>query len=174
MLGTRTRLVLNTQITEQSTIRKHHMKPKPNPRNIAILIFTVLFAGNGATPAQDTAKPAASRIDVVALRSVPPGNYLVTLQLDGQEQRVNIEVKDESAKCVKSSAPRLNGMQGTFQPIGNGVFTIFFQSESGHRASQFWVFRNDGSAAVKEVPDRGEKQTATPVRDNSIEPAKRP
>jgi hypothetical protein len=50
---------------------------------------------------------------------------------------------------------------------------IFFRNESGHRASQFWVFRSDGSAAVKEVPDRGERQTAIPVHDDSIEPPKK-
>jgi len=149
------------------------MKPRTHIRKFALLIFAAFLAGRGATHAQDTTKPAASRIDVVEMRAVPNGNYLVILQLDGQEQRVNIEVKDDSAKCVNSSAPRLNGMEGKFEPIGNGVFRIFFQSDRGHRASQFWVFRNDGSAAVKEVPDKGEKQTATRVRDDSIEPPKK-
>lgn len=58
---------------------------------------------------------------------------------------------------------RFKGLQGKFQVIGNGVFLISFQNEN-HRASQFWLFRKDGSAIVKEVPDRGERQVAVPVK----------
>jgi hypothetical protein len=107
------------------------------------------------------------------MRSVPAGHYLLTLQIDGQEQQAKGEIKNGSAKCVKSSAPRLNGMEGKFEPIGNGVFMISFRNESGHRASQFWVFRTDGTATVKEVPDRGQKQTALPVPDDSLQPPKK-
>lgn len=149
------------------------MKPYPTLCKTAALVFTTIFASATATLAQDTAKPAASRLDVLEMRSVPAGNYLVTLQLDDQEQRVNIQVKEDLAKCVNSSAPRLNGMQGKFELIGNGVFAIFFQSEGGHRASQWWLFRPDGTALIKEVPDRGEKQTAILVSDSSIEPPKK-
>jgi hypothetical protein len=52
------------------------------------------------------------------------------------------------------------------------VFVIFFQNEN-HRASQYWLFRNDGTAVVKEVPDRGEKQTAIPVATDSLEQPKK-
>jgi hypothetical protein len=69
---------------------------------------------------------------------------------------------------VNSNDARLKGLQGKFQLIGNGVFLIFFQNQN-HRASQYWLFRNDGSAVVKEVPDRGEKQTALPATSDSIE-----
>jgi len=44
---------------------------------------------------------------------------------------------------------------------------VFFQSDR-HRASQFWLFQKDGTAVVKEVPDRGEKQIAVPVADDSL------
>jgi len=63
---------------------------------------------------------------------------------------------------------QLKGLQGKFQLIGNGVFLIYFQNDH-HRASQFWVFQKDGTALVKEVPDRGERQVAVPVKDDSLE-----
>jgi len=102
------------------------------------------------------------------MKSVPDGHFLVNLQGAGRERLVNIEVKDNAAKCVNSDDAPLKGLQGKFQLIGNGVFVIFFQNEN-HRASQYWLFRNDGSAAVKEVPDRGEKQTAIPVASDSLD-----
>jgi len=34
-------------------------------------------------------------------------------------------------------------------------------------------YQNDGSAVVKEVPDRGERQTAAPVKDESLEAPKK-
>ncbi len=67
-------------------------------------------------------------------------------------------VKENTAKCVNSDDAQLKGLQGKFQLIGNGVFVIYFQNEH-HRASQYWLFRSDGSATVKELPDRGERQT---------------
>ena len=33
---------------------------------------------------------------------------------------------------------------------------------TGYVATQYWVFRPDGIADIKEIPDRGEKQTAVP------------
>ena len=73
---------------------------------------------------------------------------------------------------MNSNDMRLKELQGRFQLIGNGVFVIFFQNEN-HRASQYWLFRQDGTAAVKEVPDRGERQTAMPVKDESLETPKK-
>jgi hypothetical protein len=32
------------------------------------------------------------------------------------------------------------------------------------RGSQLWIFRKDGAAAIREVPDRGEQQSAVPVK----------
>ena len=86
--------------------------------------------------------------------------------MEGQERLLNIRVKDNTARCVNSSDPRLKGLQGRFELVGNGVFVIFFRNEN-HRATQYWLFRQDGSAAVKEVPDRGERQKAGPVKDDS-------
>jgi hypothetical protein len=109
-----------------------------------------------------------SEVKVLEMKSVPDGHFLVNLQGDGTKRLVNIEVKDNAAKCVNSDDAPLKGLQGKFQLIGNGVFVIFFQNEN-HRASQYWLFRSDGSAVVKEVPDRGEKQTAIPVETDSLD-----
>jgi hypothetical protein len=114
----------------------------------------------------------ASEVKVLEMKSVPDGHFLVNLQGEGKTRLVNIEVRDNAAKCVNSNDAQLKGLQGKFQLIGNGVFLIFFQNEN-HRASQYWLFRPDGTAAVKEVPDRGEKQTAVPVKDGSLEAPKR-
>ena len=67
----------------------------------------------------------------------------------------------------------LAGLKGKFQLIGNGVFMISLQNEN-HRASQFWLFRKAGGATVKEMPDRGEQQSAVPVDNDSIEPTGKP
>lgn len=112
------------------------------------------------------------RLDVIGLKSVPDGNFLVNLQLNDQEHRLNFKVTENQARCVNSTTERFKGLEGKFQSIGNGVFLVFFQNEN-HRASQFWVFREDGSAAVKEVPDRGERQFAIPVDNDSIDQPKK-
>jgi len=66
-------------------------------------------------------------------------------------------VGEPIARCVASSDPRMKGLQGQFQLIGNGVFLISLGNDQ-QRASQFWVFGQDGSATIKEIPDRGERQ----------------
>jgi len=114
----------------------------------------------------------ATEVNVVEMKSVPDGHFLLNLQLENQNRLLNVEVKNNEAKCVNSREARLKGLQGKFRLIGNGVFLIFFQNEN-HRASQFWVFRTDGSATIKEVPDRGEKQTAVPVENDSLETPKK-
>ncbi|SRR6266496_2297534 len=120
--------------------------------------------------AEPTGEVRASEAKVLEMKSVPEGHFLVNLQGGGRERLVNFEVKDNGARCVNSNDGQLKGLQGKFQLIGNGVFLISLQNEH-HRASQFWVFRKDGSAIVKEVPDRGERQVAVPVKDDSLEEA---
>ncbi len=122
---------------------------------------------------QPSANADASDVKVLEMKSVPNGYYLVNLQGTGQDRQVNIQVKDNQARCVNSNDARLKGLQGKFQLIGNGVFAIYLHNEN-HRASQYWLFRNDGSAVVKEVPDRGERQIAVPVKDDSLDVPKRP
>ena len=135
-----------------------------------ILIGMILSALSGLCLGQtrSASDVSASRVNVLEMKSVPDGHFLVTLQTGGQDRLVNIEVKDSSAKCVNSDHAQLKGLRGKFQLIGNGVFVIYFENQN-HRASQYWLFRNDGSAVVKEVPDRGEKQTAIPVETDSLD-----
>ena len=141
-----------------------------------ILIGLVWGAGSlcEISLCQDQTTPGArsSEPSVLEMKSVPDGHFLATLQWDGRERRVNFEVNDNAAKCVNSDENRLKGLSGKFQAIGNGVFLIFIQNEN-HRASQFWVFHKDGSAAVKEIPDRGEKQLAIRVKGDSLEVPKK-
>jgi hypothetical protein len=124
------------------------------------------------TPQPQAQKAAVPPCDVLAMKFVPDGHFLVNLQGGGSERLLNFQVQDNGAQCVNSSDPRLKGLQGKFQLIGNGVFLVTFQNPN-HTGTQFWLFRNDGSAAVKEMPDRGEQQNAIPVGDDSLEPPKK-
>jgi hypothetical protein len=58
----------------------------------------------------------------------------------------------------------LTEISGTFSPIANGVFLIQLRNET-FAATQFWAFKPDRSAEIKELPDRGEMQKAVPVAD---------
>ena len=138
------------------------------PFLIGTLLCGAFFSDAGRGQTQSPGNVSASEAKVLEMRSVPDGHFLVNLQSGGRDHLVNLEVKDNAAKCVKSNDAQLKGLQGQFQLIGNGVFVIFFQNEN-HRASQYWLFRSDGSAVVKEVPDRGEKQTAIPVATDSLD-----
>ena len=130
----------------------------------------MLFAVLLAPVARGQSSPAPkAELDVLEMKSVPDGNYRVNLQAGGTERLVNIKVKDNSARCVNSSDPRLKGLEGKFELIGNGVFRVVLQNKE-YAASQWWLFRTDGSATVKEVPDRGEKERAIRVPDERLEP----
>ena len=115
-------------------------------------------------PAQVTAK----KLDVAALEGVPDGNYLVTLELKGKPERLNFAIKDGRATCVNASDPALKGVRGVFQKFDQveGGFLIRYQTPVV--GSQLWIFRPDGAAAVREAPDRGEQQSAVPVKGDSI------
>lgn len=127
------------------------------------------FAAAAALLAADHSPPPPQSLNVLTLKAVPNGHFLVQLETAGHRSRLNLEVKSGQATAVAASEPRLEGLRGEFQLIGNGVFLISFANDH-HRATQFWVFHPNGSAAVKEVPDRGEHQTAVPVKDGSLEP----
>ena len=153
----------------QGSLHKRTVTMKPA---MMLLIGSILpLAGlvpAGHTQPRDAARP---RIDVLEMTAVPDGNYRVNLQAGGTERLVNIKVKDNAARCVNSSDPGLKGLEGKFELIGNGVFRVVFQNQD-YTASQWWVFRTDRSATVKEVPDRGEKERAIPVPDERIEQPK--
>lgn len=136
---------------------------------LSLILCTGLAVVFGCTkqPKADTAK-----VSVLEMKSVPDGHFLANFQIRGQEQMLNFEFQNGSARCVNSSDPRLKGLQGRFDWIGNGVFAVSLQNEN-YRASQFWVFREGGGAYIKEMPDRGEQQEAVPVDDDTIEPRKR-
>lgn len=106
---------------------------------------------------------------VRAMNSMADGNYLVTL--DGGKL-MNVAIKDGKATCVKSSDSGLKGMQGGIQTIKSGVFLIRFQNGQG-AMSQVWIFRENGTAGVRELPDSGELQSAVPVKGDSLTPPKK-
>jgi hypothetical protein len=106
-----------------------------------------------------------------ALESVPDGNYLVTVENNGAPQRLNLKVQGNRAKCVKSADPSLARVEGQFQPFrgpqyGDRAFVARFRNGLG---SQVWIVRSDGSVAIREVPDRGEQQSAVPVKTDSLD-----
>lgn len=107
---------------------------------------------------------------VPEMKAMKEGNYLVTL--DGGKL-MNVAVRNGKATCVRASAPNLKGMLGAIQAMKSGVFLIRFQNDQGVSMSQVWIFREDGSAGVRELPDSGELQHAVPVKDDSLTPPKR-
>lgn len=131
---------------------------------LTALLTATLESSPAPLPMRD---PLPTRLDVLALRAVPEGHYLLNLQAHGPERWLNLHVTNGVASCVNASDAALKGLRGDFQLVGNGVFLIFLANQS-HRASQFWIFQPDGTAQVKEITDRGEKQVARPVPDDSL------
>lgn len=112
--------------------------------------------------------PSAPVFEVLELSAVPSGRYRVNLRVDGRECRMDVEVRAGDVRCQKHDWDKLAGLGGRFQAIGNGVFLVYL-SGPNHRATQFWVFHPDGTASVKEVPDRGEQQLAVPVKGETLD-----
>lgn len=115
----------------------------------------------------------AEGLDIANLEAVPEGNYLVTLEMNGKQQRLNLKVQGNRARCVNASTPALKGAQATFEPhpSGNGMFVARFRGAQ-LTSTQLWIFRPDGIAAIREAPDRGEIQSAVPVKSDSLEAPK--
>ncbi|MEZ5325310.1 MAG: hypothetical protein R3F19_09620 [Verrucomicrobiales bacterium] len=113
------------------------------------------------------AKPAES-LDILKMTSVPDGTYSATLEIDGTPVQAEFRIRNNVARCLKSDkAPgdrELKGLVGNFTLIANGVFMMQMRNES-FAATQFWAFKPDGSADIKEIPDRGEAQRAVPIVD---------
>jgi hypothetical protein len=109
-------------------------------------------------------QPKEPRLNFLQLREVPPGVYEVTLQYEGQGEKVKVRlsIKNNQVTLVESSSKKFDGLVGRFMLIGKGVFRAQLRFRAG-TASQYWIFHPDGSATVKEIPDRGEKQTARRV-----------
>jgi hypothetical protein len=128
----------------------------------------MLQFGGDVQSAEKALSPAKVILDVTELKAVPDGNYLVTLEYQDKPVRLNLRIQGNKAKCVNSSNPMFKDVEGGFQLHQNGSFVGRFQGRT-FRGSQLWIFRADGAAAVREIPDRGEQQSAVPVTGSSIE-----
>ncbi|HUF63349.1 MAG TPA: hypothetical protein VMN36_14835 [Verrucomicrobiales bacterium] len=107
-------------------------------------------------------------VDITTMRAVPPGNYLCNLRIHGKEELLNFEVKGTELLCVNAKEKGMIGLRGKTHWIGNGVFMTRLEG-GDYVATQFWVFSKDGTAVIKEVPDRGEKQRAVPVTGETLD-----
>lgn len=136
---------------------------------IVLTIAGMSVSGYGA----DVGTSPTRKLDLAGLKTVPDGNYLVTLEWYGKQVRINLSVQDNRGKCVNSSEPTLRSAQVSFEsyPRQEGAFVARLRSPE-HLASQLWIFRKDGIAAIRETPDRGEIQSAVPVAGTSIESPK--
>jgi hypothetical protein len=108
--------------------------------------------------------PKQATLAVLARQEIPAGFYEVQLQYEGRNETVKLSIKGNRAAFVKASSNKLEGLSGGFELIGNGVYLARLACKGGG-ASQWWIFRPDGSATVKEIPDRGEKQIAKRTPD---------
>lgn len=123
-----------------------------------IRLFFIIVVTLGASLFVQSVAGAES-LDVLKMSEIPPGSYEVQLQYEGTPATVKLNIEGNRAEFVKSSLSELEGLSGNFELLGNGVFVARLSCKAGG-ASQFWVFKSDGTAAVKEIPDRGEKQFA--------------
>ena len=48
------------------------------------------------------AQAAGAKLDVAELKAVPDGNYLVTLELEGKQQRLNLKVQGNIVRWVSN------------------------------------------------------------------------
>ncbi len=133
--------------------------------NNVLTSFAILcgLACSLAMPVRAAEAPVEAKLDVLKMREIPTGVYDVALQLGGETCTVKLAVKADRAAFVESSTRKLEGLAGDFELIGNGVFLARLAGKN-HRATQWWIFQPDGTATVKEIPDRGEKQTAKPAK----------
>ncbi len=113
---------------------------------------------------QTTDKSDQAKLDVLKMKEIPAGHYNVQLQFAGENHTVKMVINRNRAAFVKTTTGKLEGLSGRFELIGNGVFMVSLVGKS-HRATQWWIFHPDGTASIKETPDRGEKQTAKPTSE---------
>lgn len=126
------------------------------------LLLTLSFAP--LCIAQD--KVETPKIDVLAIKDLPGVRYSVPLelkQLDGKAMVVELHYENGVLKSVGDTG-KLGQIQGRLMLLGNGVFMVQLKGD-GYLATQWWVFQPDGTAQIKEVPDRGEKQIARPIEE---------
>jgi hypothetical protein len=114
--------------------------------------FVARTESNSATAADET-------LDVLNMTQIPYGTYDVQLEGAGKKEIVKIAIKGDRVRFVKSTSPRFEGLSGSFELLGNGVFVAHFPTEA-KMPRNYGSFGPDGTARVKESPDRGAKQIA--------------
>ena len=127
-----------------------------------LFLITVLAWGVCQTAPQYSWAAEKQTLEVLEMREIPAGHYDVQIWHGGKNETVRVSIHNHRATFVKSSSDDLDGLSGGFEHIGNGVFLARLACKAGGK-SQWWIFQPDGSAAVKEIPDRGEQQRAKPV-----------
>ncbi|MDB6071454.1 MAG: hypothetical protein JWL81_2625 [Verrucomicrobiales bacterium] len=129
-----------------------------------LLTLICCISGRAADPAaQPQPHPESPIQKVLDLTEIPGGIYSTNLelkQLDGIPATLRLDVRDGR---ITGNHDRFGELKGRISPIGNGVFMVQLRGKD-YRASQFWVFRPDGTAIIREIPDRGEKQLAVPEK----------
>ena len=134
---------------------------KTLPVTLALACSLIVFGSSLVQSAETAEKP---KLDVLKMSEIPTGFYDVQLQFAGENQTVRLAIKGNRAAFVKADVGKLDEVSGKFEFIGNGVFMAQLAGRN-HRATQWWIFHPDGTASIKEMPDRGEKQTAKPVNE---------
>lgn len=114
-------------------------------------------------PLARSVPPQDRKSNVPDLVKMPDGDYAVNLEWWGKKQALTIHIHNNKAEVIETNDPLLADMKATFQKGDEGVFHIFFKTKNGEGGSQYWIPQPDGSFIIKEVPDRGEKQRATPL-----------
>lgn len=136
----------------------------------ALTVFLVSLAVVGASPlpqGEKKDKANAAKLDVLKMKAIPDGYYLMEMNVAGTKRLLNFEAKGGKLTCVGAEQGTTVGMSGQAMLIGNGVFSVRVRNKN-HAASQFWVFGTDGNGKVKEFPDRGENQRLWRVADGTV------
>lgn len=144
------------------------------PRTTALELDTLLgevsLPFEQVTRVATTAQPLPSA--VAASGAVRDGYYLLNFAKNGvsvqRDAVLNLLIKEDRAQCVSSSNPDYVGMSGRIRSSGNTGFAIRFP-----HGTQYWSFSSGDRATITEVPDRGERQVAIRVADESLKEAER-
>jgi hypothetical protein len=140
------------------------MKTKP------ILIIIALLSTLTFSVAQDKENEKSAEkkaTEILTMEVIKDGYYLVQMEQIGQIIFANFKVTSNKLECVSATLDSAVGMSGGYYVAGNGVFMVQVRNQK-HASTQFWAFKPDGNANIKEVPDRGEKHRVWPVKDASI------